>query len=162
MLLEDDKGAYISPSGYYRYWLMRSWNEGEKKLAFVMLNPSTADAYEDDPTIRRCIGFAKRENAGGIVVVNLFAGRATQPSDLFKMHDPAGPLNAKQWRVMLADRKKIICAWGAEPRAADQAKRFRAWAADMSLALWCLGKTKDGHPRHPLYLKSDAPLVPYG
>lgn len=155
------KAANISPSGYYRYYLMRKWEEG-RRLAFVMLNPSIADAHVDDPTIRRCIGFAKREGLAGIDVVNLFAGRATKPEDLFKMWDPTGPLNGQYWHERLVLFKpKIVCAWGAEPKAADQAKRFRKWAVENKLDLWCLGKTKDGHPRHPLYLKNDAPLEPF-
>lgn len=85
------KGAFISECNLYRYWLTREWGEGGNLMAFVMLNPSTADANIDDPTIRRCVGFAKREGRNGIVVVNLFAGRATDPDEMFKMRDPVGP-----------------------------------------------------------------------
>lgn len=160
--LEPTRNAYISPSGFYRYWLTRTWDDTARKLAFVMLNPSTADAYVDDPTIRRCIGFAKRESMGGIIVCNLFAGRATKPEDLFKLGDPVGPRNVETWRKWLCLMKpKVVCAWGSEAKALEQGKRFRKWAVENSLDLWCLGKTKDGHPRHPLYLKNDAPLEPY-
>jgi hypothetical protein len=163
-LTRDDvrKSAYISECNAYRYWLKREWGGGGNLLAFVMLNPSTADAELDDPTIRRCIGFAKREGRGGIVVVNLFAGRATQPADLFKMPEPVGPNNYYQWMSWLRhEATKVVCAWGAEPAAAKQAKDFRRFAGEEGVELWCLGKTKDGHPRHPLYLKSDAPLERY-
>lgn len=158
------KGAYISPSGFYRYWLSRVWEPEKGKLAFVMLNPSTADASIDDPTIRRCVGFARREGMGGIVVVNLYAGRATEPDNLFKMHDPVGPHNANQWFrwLKLYEGVQTVCAWGADSRARLQAKKFRAFAREHEIKLWRLGDlTKDGSPRHPLYLRSDAPLQPF-
>lgn len=154
------KGAFVSECEQYRYWLTREWNEGGNLLAFVMLNPSTADAELDDPTIRRCVGFAKREGRNGIVVVNLYAGRATQPDDLFKMKDPEGPNNLNQWMSWLRhERTKVVCAWGADTRAHSQARKFRRFAAEHNLHLWHLGLTKDGSPRHPLYLRNDAPLM---
>ena len=156
------KAAYISECGAYRYWLQRVWDEPKDLLAFVMPNPSTADAELDDPTIRRCVGFAKREGRGGIVVVNLYAGRATQPADLFKMADPKGPNNPDQWMSWLRhERTKVVCAWGAEPKAHGQAYDFHRFARREDVQLWCLGTTKDGHPKHPLYLRNDAPLIPY-
>ena len=160
---EVRKGTFISECGAYRYWLDRRWADDERGLlAFVMLNPSTADAEVDDPTIRRCVGFAKRENRMGIVVVNLFAGRATQPDDLFKMTDPEGPDNFNQWMSWLRrERTKVVCAWGADSRARLQASKFRRFANEHGVELWCLGLSKDGSPRHPLYLKNDAPLVNY-
>lgn len=154
--------ADISPSGYYRYSLRRTWGEG-RPMAFVMLNPSTADAHNDDPTIRRCINFAKREACVSLIVVNLFAGRATKPDDLFAMVDPVGHRNEDEWRVYLYQlyRPKVVCAWGAEPRAEKQAARFMAWAKTAPIDLWCLGRTKANQPRHPLYLRNDTVLEPY-
>jgi hypothetical protein len=127
-----------------------------------MLNPSTADAEVDDPTIRRCIGFAKREGCGSINVVNLFAYRATDPEALKGVADPVGPMNHKwlAWALEAARFKHttIVCAWGAHALAAAQADRFVERAAIHSAPICNLGLTKAGHPRHPLYVRGDQPL----
>jgi len=111
------RSAVISPCGLYRYRLSRQWTEPSYSLAFVMLNPSTADAEVDDPTIRRCIGFARREGYGGIEVVNLYAFRATSPDDLWKAKDPCGPENEGHLisiaRASVGYGTPIVCAWGA-------------------------------------------------
>lgn len=154
--------ANISPCGNYRYWLERKWGRSAP-LVFVMLNPSTADASEDDPTIRRCIGFAKRERAGGIVVVNLFALRATDPKELDTADDPIGPGNTRaigEALLMAATTTGfLVCAWGANKNAPDEAERLRRRAKDFLVELVCLGQTKSGAPKHPLYIKADQPLV---
>ena len=153
--------ANISDDGRYRYWLTRRWAAGNL-LPFVMLNPSTADAAVDDPTIRRCIGFAKREGAAGIHVVNRFAYRATNPADLRATPDPYGPGNDAALRFVAAyaasHKQPIICAWGAN--SGHESRTASILMAD-GAQLVCLGMTKDGHPRHPLYVKADQPLVPY-
>ena len=150
------KDALISDCGTYRYWLSRSWDDGSRKLAFVMLNPSTADASIDDPTIRRCMGFAKRERFGGILVVNLYALRATDPSDLLRADDPIGPRNEHWLREVFvnAGQGNVVCAWGT--KGGQQAKWISKSLGGFGCV--CLGKTKDGHPRHPLYVKSDQPF----
>ena len=154
-------GADISECGRYRYRLTRQWGDGAF-LPFVMLNPSTADSEVDDPTIRRCIGFAKREGAGGLLVVNRFAYRATDPAQLRTVDDPYGPGNDAVLRSVAyaaaGAGQPIVCAWGSnsgsESRTASILLTFGA-------QLVCLGTTKDGHPRHPLYVRADQPLVPY-
>lgn len=165
------KSATISKCQQYRYQLDREWFPDDRinsparityyaPMIFVMLNPSTADAYEDDPTIRRCLGFARREGYRWLKVINLFAGRATKPADLFKMDDPIGPENRSAWDKAFNHVEwgaKIVCGWGADKSAKAQASRFLEQAGDTPLH--CLGTSKDGSPRHPLYLKSDAPLV---
>lgn len=151
------KTALISPCGQYRYRLTRHWAPDLPPMTFVMLNPSTADADIDDPTIRRCMGFARRENMGGIVVVNLYAFRATQPSELKGATDPCGPLNAGQHLDAIdgCGGYPIVCAWGANA-GAEAAKRFVEMAQRHSTGdLVSLGTTKDGHPRHPLYVRGD-------
>lgn len=157
------RDAVLSECGQYRWLLSRTWHVNPARyVIFVMLNPSTADAYEDDPTIRRCISFAKREGFGGIHVANLFAGRATKPDDLFRMDDPEGSRTAETWTHIAARHEagdKIVCAWGAEPRAVAQAEKFLQAMA--GAPLYCLGTTKAGHPRHPLYLAGSTPLVPF-
>lgn len=150
--------ADISQCGRYRYVLERDFVGVGPTVVFCMLNPSTADAENNDPTIRRCIGFARREGAGKLAVVNLFAGRATKPDDLFVMEDPVGPRNEQAWESLLTGDEIFIAAWGADKRAKRAADRFRAWARMWKRELYCLGKTQAGAPRHPLYVKANAPL----
>jgi hypothetical protein len=158
------KDALISPCGLYRYWLSREWDPGAEKLAFIMLNPSTADAEVDDPTIRRCMAFARRDGFGGIVVANLFAFRATDPAALKTAADPVGPdndiglrLNLLTSPIRAADL--VVAAWGANCRIrGERDKAVRRMAADGGVTLHHLGLTKDGHPKHPLYIKGDQPL----
>jgi hypothetical protein len=156
------KTAEISECGLYRYHLGRSWDASLPSLTFVMLNPSTADADIDDPTIRRCIGFAKREGCGSINVVNLFAYRATDPSALKDAADPVGPFNPKwlQWTLDAArqNHTTIVCAWGAHPLAEAPGDAFINQGPANCAAVCHLGLTKGGHPRHPLYIKGDQPL----
>jgi hypothetical protein len=147
-----ESGAYISDCSLYRYTLSRRWDKDLDMVCWVMLNPSTADADQDDPTIRRCVGFTKQWGCGGMLVVNLYALRSTDPYALWQAEDPIGPENdmsiiacaAKCWRVMLA--------WGtqADPdRASHVVKLLKPYP------LYCLGLTQRGQPRHPLYVKAD-------
>lgn len=149
--------AVISDCGRYRYSLGRRWGDGPT-CAFIMLNPSTADADVDDPTIRRCIGFAKREGCGALVVVNVFPFRATKPADLWRQDAPTrngGPEGEIYLERAVRESALIIAAWGADTRGCEHWIKFRH-----SRRLMCLGKTRDGHPRHPLYVKGDTPLIP--
>lgn len=152
--------ATISADNQYRYRLTRWW-AASSPLYFVMLNPSTADDRIDDPTIRRCMGFARREGCGGIVVVNLYALRATDPAELAKATDPFGPQNSDALSAILGEAdvhdKPVVCAWGT--KAGDGARRFLVMATDSHARLACLGTTKEGHPRHPLYVRAGQPLV---
>ena len=108
------KSAEISPCGLYRYSLTRKWEAWKGTVNFIMLNPSTADAQEDDPTIRRCIGFAKAWGYGGIVVTNLFAYRATNPKELKKVDKPFGEHNhLYQLEAAVISSELTVCAWGA-------------------------------------------------
>lgn len=154
--------ARISECGRYRYELTRIWDADRSPLWFAMLNPSTADDKSDDPTIRRVIGFARREDAGGVVVVNLFALRATDPRVLQRAEDPFGPDNDAALRAAAQASRDagnpIVCAWGTQGSIGGGAARFIRLCAEERVALSCLGVTKEGHPRHPLYLRSDAPL----
>jgi len=159
-------GADLSEDGVYRYTLTRVWDVGLPLAMFVMLNPSTADAVENDPTIKRCIGFAKREGCGGIVVINLFALRSTDPKNLAAHADPVGPENAKYVLQALARNPAVvIAAWGAHPFATQQAYAMATGLAaqldHQGMRLKCLGVPAKGHPRHPLYLKNTTPLTTY-
>ncbi|SFI15082.1 DUF1643 domain-containing protein [Albimonas pacifica] len=153
--LEPASGAVISDCGLYRYRLWRRWGAGPT-CVFIMLNPSTADAKQDDPTIRRCIGFAKREGCGGLVVANLFAYRATSPKDMKAASDPVGPKNDEhlRWCADLATGP-VIAGWGTHGSFMGRAAVVRRM---LSGRISHLGLTAAGEPRHPLYLKGDAIL----
>jgi hypothetical protein len=156
------KYAQISDCKRYRYLLTRTWNDNRDALPFVMLNPSTADAEIDDPTIRRCISFAEREGAGGIMVANLYAYRATDPTSLWAREDPYGPANDHALMQVAsfaaAAGIPIVCAWGVH---GGRNNRPIVMMQQAGARLVCLGRTKDGHPRHPLYVKGTQPLEPY-
>lgn len=156
--------ATISPCGRYRYRLTRYWGPG-LFLPFVMLNPSTADAEIDDPTIRRCMGFARREGFGGILVVNLYGLRATEPAELRKTADPFGPDNRKTLHNTAQEASlletPIVCAWGANGWYQSADRDVTNLLRETGAKLVCLGTTKAGHPKHPLYIKSSEPLVPF-
>lgn len=150
----------MSPCGRYRYRLGRRWGEGPT-MALVMLNPSTADGEADDPTIRRGIGFARREGCGALEVGNLLAWRATHPRDL--PDDPQvaeGPGNRDHLRRLLEEtRGPVVVAWGSHPAAGEPARRLLE--AYPAAAFLCLGVTASGAPRHPLYVPGAEPLRPY-
>ena len=152
------KDAYISDDELYRYSLVRDWQENFPVMLFVMLNPSTADAVEDDPTIRRCIGFAERENCGAIEVVNLFAYRATDPKAMKAAEDPIGPENDQVIREALLEAEMVVCAWGAHGSFQGRSQKVLDLIRGEGHKPMALGVTKAGEPRHPLYLPANAPL----
>ena len=151
--------AWISQDGKYRYQLERWWAHGQKVL-FVMLNPSTADADNDDATIRSCTRLAKVHGYGSMIVANLFAWRATDPDELAKAADPIGPDNDRATYEAASVSHAAIFAWGAHPFAEKRAKMMPDLIKP-GLEPMCFGVTKSGAPKHPLYIKSGTPLVPY-
>jgi hypothetical protein len=159
------KSATLSECGTYRHWLQRDWDEGSIPIVFCMLNPSSADANIDDPTIRRCIGYAKRDRYGGLIVVNLFDFRATRPTDMKACADPSSPQNidhlVRAMEIARFWKAPFVCAWGADAFARNAGYALAIRAFTLGLRLKCLGVTKDGSPRHPLYVKGDQPLVPW-
>lgn len=158
--------AVISDDGMYRYHLSREWADEPTPMGFIMLNPSTADADVDDPTIRRCMAFARREGCTAINVTNLFAYRATDPRALtINAGRRVGPDNdlwlQRYLDVAVQFGTPLVAAWGAHDVARDRAVGVLLQARRRGVALHCLGQTKTGQPRHPLYVKGDAPLVPW-
>lgn len=151
--------AVISEDGLFRYQLSRAWDARLPMLVFIMLNPSTADESVDDPTIRRCISFAKSLGFGGIRVVNLYAYRATDPRALKAAGWPVGPENDKYIVEAVCDASMAVCAWGANARGQDRANDVLSL-----ISLFCqpvaLALTDDGIPKHPLYLRSDLQPFP--
>jgi hypothetical protein len=156
--------ATISPCGKYRYDLTRTWDVEQPTVVFCMLNPSTADGDKDDPTIRRCVAYAKAWGYGRLVVVNLFAYRATDPDELKSAPDQVGPENDEYIRRH-ATGSVVVAAWGAnvlKPTSGSLRPRsiHVARLIDEVGDIRCLGLTRDGQPKHPLYLKRDAmPLL---
>ena len=162
-------GAVISECGTYRYSLTRRIPQAlrwVKPCLFVMLNPSTADAELDDPTIRRCVGFAQSWGCTELEVVNLFALRSTDPKALNKHADPVGPKNDEYTleAIQRARHGVIVAAWGAHkfPKVGYQAEQFRYLLQVGGYAkAQCLGMNADRSPKHPLYLKSDSQLIEF-
>ena len=144
--------AIISECGTYRYLLQRSWDVKLKAVCFVMLNPSTADASVDDPTIRRCLGFSQRLGFGQLEVVNLFALRSTNPANLRKHRDPVGPENDEQIITAAHVCNITICAWGNNGGYKDRDKMILELLRDNGVVPHALRLSKDGRPAHPLYL----------
>jgi hypothetical protein len=149
------KDAVISDCGQYRYSLTRIWDESKPKVLFVMLNPSTADAYNDDPTIRRCIGFAKAWGFGGLYVGNLFAYRATNPEELLKSFDPVGFMNSNHLASMSNAAEATICAWGNSKIIKKLLGNPNKVVNKLFTDLHYLELSIDGTPKHPLYLKKN-------
>ncbi len=160
--------AVFDKSKRHRYMLRRRLHKRNSKILLIIgLNPSTADAIQDDPTIRRCVGFTDRLGFGILVVVNLFALRSTNPRILQQIpcpvsphNDPVGP-NNDRWILKYARKAhKIVLAWGA---GADWAPERSEQLLELlsHYDLYCFGTTQSGAPRHPLYLRNDTPLQRY-
>lgn len=153
--LVERRSATFDQSRTYRYALERRWSDAQPAV-FVMLNPSTADAFADDPTIRRCLSFARREGCGGLIVVNLFALRATDPRELYEHPDPVGPSNDGIVYEATHQGAPLIAAWGAHGTLLRR-ESIVARLLEFNDVM-CLGMTKNGHPRHPLYVHGNTPL----
>lgn len=155
--------AIISDCGQYRYRLERHALSGAGAIAWIMVNPSTADATDDDATIRKVIGFSERLGAGWLIVGNKFAYRSKDVTDLRVPTDPKGPENDDHLRQIMQDAGTVIVAWG--PLAKLPKELRRRWytvcriADEVGRDLMCLGTAQDGHPRHPLMLAYDTPLT---
>lgn len=149
--------AVISEDEKYRYFLSRAWGRG-RPVTFIGLNPSTADAIADDPTIRRCIGFAKGWGAGSLHMVNLFGYRSTDPRQLLTIQDPIGAENDYWLDFALADAQIIVAAWGARGNLLNRSDAVRA---KYKGRLSALKLTVGGMPGHPLYIAASTAPVPY-
>lgn len=156
-----DSGAEYSPCERYRYFLWRRWDINKPTAVFIMLNPSKATEYVNDPTITRCTGFARRWGMGGLWVLNLFAFRATHSEDMFAEADPVGPENLEAIRTRRDAIGIHIAAWGAHARAQKQGRLVRAMFAERATPLYALQLTAGGNPMHPLYIPSSAEPIIY-
>lgn len=165
------KGAFMAPKGLradgtplFRMLLWRIWEQTLPMLAVVMLNPSTADARQDDMTITRLIGFAKDHGYGGVLVVNRYALRATDPSELLKYGtiNAIGPSN-KEWISAAITGRDVLVAWGSNWVAEDWLHEVESMLFKHGIdeKVYCLGYTADGYPRHPSRLAGDTKFEPW-
>ncbi len=154
------RDAVIDKSEKYRYLLTREWDISKQQITFIMLNPSIADGNQDDPTIRRCINFATAWDYGSLEVVNLFAYRATKPRDICKVADPVGVENDYYLQESTQRAALIIVAWGCNVRNVSVVGKYKNRDTEVKTlihstkTLYCLGLTKYGYPRHPLFIKN--------
>lgn len=170
--------AVFSDCGRFRYMLWRAWGEQTAKglpdapVNFLMLNPSTADYTRDDPTIRRCIGFSKDWGFNGVIITNVYPFRSTDPKAMMEARDRTGEtslrscggefarVNDAALMVGALASKLCVCAWGINAERQEAMRAINVLKSSRVQA-FCLGKTKDGSPKHPLYLPRDAKPIPY-
>jgi hypothetical protein len=161
--LVENSATVYTPT--HRYLLTHRWTPPQDPTpvaVFILLNPSTATATTDDPTVRRCVRFARREACGGLVILNLFALRSTNPRLLATHPDPVGAHNDLFLRLYTTGHDgPVIAGWGAHGRLHSRADTVTARLRAAGVELLCLGTTITGQPRHPLYLRADTPLRPY-
>jgi hypothetical protein len=155
-----DKTATISGCGQFRYRLGRRWSGGPP-LVFVMLNPSTADAGQDDATIRRCVSFAQAHAFAAIDVVNLYAFRATKPADLRNAGYPTGDLTDWHIEHAVSNGGTTCVAWGTSSRTFGRAQVVLDLIRRLGVQPQCLRITRNGHPQHPLRLPRSCKLHPF-
>lgn len=158
--LREPARATFSRCGRYRYSLRRRTGiDNERQCLWIMLNPSTADAEQDDPTIRKVVAFARSWGYGWAVVGNVYGFRSTDPTKLWKAKDPVGSHNDHMLAGLVTTADLVVCGWGKHAKpgrvrdVADLVQRVRAWRGRPD---WhCLALNNDGSPRHPLYLSGD-------
>ena len=160
--------ATCSPCEQYRYVLSRIWAEDIEPCIFIMLNPSTADAHQDDPTIRRVMAFAAGFGFGGVHILNLFAIRGADPSIIKESPAPVGADNQDWWCKTLckveeyAVEPTVICGWGVHGGFRDRDLEALHWLSSQQIkGPYCLGQTKAGFPKHPLYISKTAEMERY-
>lgn len=160
---DKTNGAVFDRSKRYRYTLWRWWRPmssvpvPSRMVAFIGLNPSTADATNNDPTVTRCVNFARHWDYDGMVMLNLFAYRATDPKVMKAQQKPIGASNNQAIRDVSQRAGLVVCCWGTHGEYRDRG--FEVADMLVNLRLHHLGLTKGGQPKHPLYLKSDTPLT---
>lgn len=152
--------AILSDCGTFRYWLTRDWEPSLPRATFIMLNPSTADAQQDDPTIRKCFGFCQRLGFGGFIVVNLYAFRATKPKDLKQASYPVGPDNDAHIHTAVNNfTDTVICAWGSNAKGLARPVEVLAMLKSWGKKPQALQINAGGIPAHPLMLPYTCTLI---
>jgi hypothetical protein len=153
--------AIFSPCERYRYTLERWWSpllweHGGRYVNFLLLNPSTADAAQSDPTVTRCIHFARDWGFDGLLVTNIFALRSTDPKELKKAEDPVGPKNNQYILSVARKASLVVCGYGNWGELYGRGRAVTQLLWDNGIDWKCLGVTKQAYPRHPLYVRRDA------
>lgn len=152
--------AVFSANGNYRYVLTREWDDQKDKLVVIGLNPSTADAERNDPTITRCIRRAIALGCGGLVMLNLFAYRATDPMVMKSVSDPIGAGNDAALREFSVRRPIVLGAWGNDGLFRERSEQVTQLLLGVGVSLHALAITKQGQPQHPLYVSyTTAPML---
>lgn len=154
-LIDEGSSAIFSEDRRFRYALIRRWDIGRSCVGFIGLNPSTADEVVNDPTVRRCIGFAKSWGYGGLLMLNAFAFRATDPAVMKAEPDPVGPGNDEALVKYAGLASLVVAAWGVHGAWMNRGTKVREILDAAGVRLHVLGLTVAGHPKHPLYLKKD-------
>lgn len=145
-------GATFSSCQKYRYTLWRIWDPRKPFLLCVLLNPSTADETQNDPTVERCQRRAVLGGYGGLFVGNIFALRSTDPKELYRVDDPVGSDNNTAILSMAKQAQTIMCGWGTHGNLLARGAAVLKLLSDNKLPVFCLGQNKDGTPKHPLYV----------
>jgi hypothetical protein len=153
--------AVYSDCERYRYLLTRVWDAGGAKALFVMLNPSTATEVQNDPTVERCERRARALGFGAFRVCNIFAWRDTDPTLMRRAADPVGPANDDAIRESCGWADTIVCAWGTHGAHLGRGPAVERLMRATGRPLHHLGLTKDGHPRHPLYIGYGVKPLPW-
>lgn len=155
-----DMSAEVSACQQYRYHLSRRFGPGFRTVVVVGLNPSTADAFQDDMTIRKCVGFARRWGMDRLVMANVCAWRSRHPKEMQRADDPVGPENEARLRELVATAEIIVAAWG-QNKLPFRAQRLARWVLSLP-NVCCLGQNADGTPKHPLFVPYETPRVAIG
>lgn len=153
---EDRSSAIFDVTLTYRYRLTRSWGDGAGAIAWVMLNPSTAEAGIDDPTIRRVVGFSRSWGFAACLVVNLFAFRSSDPKALVEVADPVGPHNDLVVERTISGADAVVAAWGNGGALLERGAVMRRLLGRNARQTFAIGMTAAGEPRHPLYVRRSA------
>jgi hypothetical protein len=156
-----ERTALFDATGRYRYRLGRRWQAQGPEIAFVMLNPSRANAECDDPTLRACMQFAQRWAYGSLVVVNLFGYCTAHPAELKTVSDPVGPENDRYLTAAVGRSHQVVLAWGNDGGFGGRDRTILHKLKAHSSKLTCLQLNRSGQPRHPLYIRRDRTLIPY-
>lgn len=155
---EIQRSAILSSCLNYRYVLSRIWDSTQEMMVFIGLNPSTADAEQDDPTIRKCAHFAQQEGCGGFHMLNIFAFRTPYPQELYRQKNGVGPENDRYLREFLGKKGPKVLMWGRKPHEMPENQAF---LQNFKGPWQCFSVNKDGSPKHVLYIPAKERMRPY-